>query len=66
VRDLFVLSNSDKLMAASGAIRTLLPRESEVREEFERSASDNTVAPSLPISLPVSSENELKQQVYYC
>jgi hypothetical protein len=31
---------------------------SEVREEFDLSASDNAIAPSLPITFPEFSENE--------
>jgi hypothetical protein len=34
-----------------------------VMDEFALSASDNLVAPSLPMLLPVLSENEMKQQV---
>jgi hypothetical protein len=41
----------------------LLLRSSEVRVEFDLSASDNLAAPAVPISLPVLSENEMKQQV---
>jgi hypothetical protein len=40
---------------------------SEVREEFNLSASDNWITPSLPIKLPVLSENEteaIKQLLY--
>jgi hypothetical protein len=36
-----------------------------VRDEFDLSASEIFIAPSLPISLPVLSENEMKQQVCY-
>jgi hypothetical protein len=34
-----------------------------VRDVFDLSASDNLIAPSSPILLPVLSENEMKQQV---
>jgi hypothetical protein len=44
----------------------LLPRLSKVRDVFDLSASDNLIPPSLPISLPVLCENEMKQQVCYC
>jgi hypothetical protein len=41
-------------------------RLSEVRHGIELSASDNLIIPSSPILLPVSSENELGQQILYC
>jgi hypothetical protein len=41
----------------------LLKRLSEVRDVFSLSASDNLIAPSSPILLPVLNENEMKQQV---
>jgi hypothetical protein len=34
----------------------------DVSDEFDLSASNNLAAPSLPISLSVLSQNELKQQ----
>jgi hypothetical protein len=37
-------------------------RQREVRDEFDLSASANLMAPSLPILLPVLSENQMKQQ----
>jgi hypothetical protein len=40
-------------------------RESEVREVFDLSASDNLAAPSKPILLSVLSEKEMKQQICY-
>ena len=40
-------------------------RSSEARHEFDLSASDNLMAPSLPILLSVLRENEMKQQVCY-
>jgi hypothetical protein len=43
----------------------VLPISSEVRVEFDLSASDSLITPSLPILLSVSSENEMKQQVCY-
>jgi hypothetical protein len=36
-----------------------------VRDVFNLSASDNSIAPLLPISLTVSSENETKQRVLH-
>jgi hypothetical protein len=33
-----------------------------VRDEFDLSASDNLMAPSVPISFSVLSEDEMKQQ----
>jgi hypothetical protein len=39
-------------------------RSSEVRVEFDLSASANLMAPSEPMQLPVFSENEKKQQLY--
>jgi hypothetical protein len=41
----------------------LLLRLSEVRVEFNMSTSDNLIAPSLLILLPVLSENHMKSQV---
>jgi hypothetical protein len=37
----------------------------EVRDEFDLSASDNLITPSLPMALSVLSENEMKQQPCY-
>jgi hypothetical protein len=42
----------------------LLPlRSSEARDEFDLSASDNLIAPSLPILFSVLSENDMKASV---
>jgi hypothetical protein len=41
-------------------------RLSEMRDVFDLSASDNLMAPSLPISLPVLSVNEENYYVSYC
>jgi hypothetical protein len=43
----------------------LLRSESCMRDEFDLSASDNSVAPEIQILLSVLSENEMKQQVCY-
>jgi hypothetical protein len=43
----------------------LLKRSSEVRYVFDLSASDNLIAALEVILLSVSSENEMKQRVYY-
>jgi hypothetical protein len=43
----------------------LLASWSEARDEFDLSASNNLIAPSVPILFAVLSENEVKQQVYY-
>jgi hypothetical protein len=37
-----------------------------VRDVFDLSATDNFIPPSVPISLAVLSENEMKQHVGYC
>jgi hypothetical protein len=44
----------------------MLPmRISALRVEFDLSASDNLIAPSLPILLPARNENEMKQLGWY-
>jgi hypothetical protein len=43
-------------------ILVLLLRLSKVSDVFDLSASDNWMAPSLPILLPVLSENEMKRK----
>jgi hypothetical protein len=40
-------------------------RTSEARDEFDLSASDNLIAPSLPIKFTVLSKNEMKNRVGY-
>jgi hypothetical protein len=40
-------------------------RSRNVRDEFDMSASDNLVTPSLPMQSSVLSVNEMKQQLRY-
>jgi hypothetical protein len=53
---------SEYIMKATTLLQV---RKSEARDVFDLSASANWIAPSLPILLPVLSENETKQQVCY-
>jgi hypothetical protein len=50
----------------SEATSQLPPRSSEVRDEFDLSASDNLVTPTIWILLPVSSENRVKYKKIKC
>jgi hypothetical protein len=64
MRDVFVLSASDNMIAPS-LPSPFLVRSSEVRDMFIVSASDNLTTPSTPIPFPEMSENEMRQQVCY-
>jgi hypothetical protein len=79
VRVVFNFSASHKLIVPSSP--KLLPMKSEnegqvvvqeplrliyLRDEFTLSVSDNTIAASLSILLPVLSENGIEKQVCYC